>query len=541
MEVIKFQQCDKCQGSGQVADRKCEACFGFKSFYFSNNNFLFWKDQINYTQIFIRAFKQTINIVVNTFLIFASIFTLILIYIILNKVQFDPRNLWIFITSVHPYNFWLFIMIILDMYLYYRLTVPNIKFQNKISLLKSKNAFVKHNIADNLSQEARRIIDQAWLYAKAKKVWPVTAWHVLYILFNDKDIRLVLARLGLGVTNLKNKIDQNLAQLAKQADPGKDLAPTVKEALLNSYFHMNDRQAQTIAEIDLLFGLAASSQGVKNFFYDFDIDEQKIDNVIAWIKINNLLKQRYQRFRSKSFFKPKSDVNRAYTAMATPTLDAFSQDFTKMAKAGYAVIAIDWRGFGERDDHQKPNWNDNIGGRDICNIHYIRANILGMTLLGMNIHDGSCALDYLCNQDFVDDDRIGVMGLSFGGTMATWISICDDRIKATDIICYSDRFADFGMRDTNFCGSQITPGLYELCDVPDLQGLIAPRPLLVEIGVYDDCFLVESAMSCFREVEKIYIAADSSDKLELDLFEGGHQWSGRKTLRFFGKHLASQA
>ena len=209
----------------------------------------------------------------------------------------------------------------------------------------------------------------------------------------------------------------------------------------------------------------------------------------------------------------------------------------QMAKAGYAVIAIDWRGFGERDDRRKPNMNDNTGGRDICNLHYIRANILGMTVLGMNIHDAGCALDYLCGQDFVDSERIGVMGLSFGGTMATWVNICDERIKATDIICYSDRFADFGMRDINFCGSQITPGLYELCDVADLQGLTAPRPLLVEIGVHDDCFLVDSAMSCFGEVEKIYAAADARDKLELDLFEGGHQWSGRKTTAFFKKHL----
>ncbi|KXB05372.1 hypothetical protein AKJ51_05105 [candidate division MSBL1 archaeon SCGC-AAA382A20] len=209
----------------------------------------------------------------------------------------------------------------------------------------------------------------------------------------------------------------------------------------------------------------------------------------------------------------------------------------QMAKEGYAVIAIDWRGFGERDDRRKPNYNDVFHGRDICNIHFIRAAVLGMTLLGMDVHDGSCALDYLCDQDYVDPDRIGVMGLSFGGTMTTWMALCDDRIKAADIICYSDRFAHFGMRDVNFCGSQITPGLYELCDVPDLHGLIAPRPLLVEIGVHDECFRVDSAMSCFKEVEKIYSAAECEDKLELDLFEGGHQWSGRKTRHFFEEHL----
>ena len=209
----------------------------------------------------------------------------------------------------------------------------------------------------------------------------------------------------------------------------------------------------------------------------------------------------------------------------------------QMAKAGYAVIAIDWRGFGERDDRRKPNITQVRSERDLCNMHYLKATLLGMTVLGMDIHDGSCALDYLCRQEFVDPERIGVMGLSFGGTMSTWMSICDKRIKATDIMCYSDRFADFGIRFCNFCGSQITPGLFALCDVPDLHGLIAPQPLLIEIGSYDDCFLVDSAMSCYKELEKIYAAAGVSDKLQLDLFDGGHQWSGRQTFEFFKKHL----
>ena len=217
----------------------------------------------------------------------------------------------------------------------------------------------------------------------------------------------------------------------------------------------------------------------------------------------------------------------------------------RMAQAGYAVIAIDWRGFGERDDRRKPHYNDvdanRAQKRDLCNLHYLRADILGMTVLGMDVHDGICALDYLCGQEFVDANRVGVMGLSFGGVMATWMSLCDDRVKAADVICYSDRFADMGMRDVNFCGSQITPGLYDLCDIPDLHGLIAPRPLLVEIGSFDECFKIDSAMSCWHEVEQIYEAAAVRDRLELDLFEGGHQWGGNKSLAFFNKWLGGGA
>ena len=229
--------------------------------------------------------------------------------------------------------------------------------------------------------------------------------------------------------------------------------------------------------------------------------------------------------------------NRGTSDMAA-RIDEHNYDYgLQMARAGYAVIAIDWRGFGERDDRRKPNWTEYGFGRDLCNLHYLRATIMGMTALGMNVRDGMRALDYICDQDFTDPDRIGVMGLSLGGTMTTWMAVCDERIKAADIICYSNRFADFGMRDVNFCGNQVTPNLYALCDLPDLQGLIAPRPLLVEIGAFDDCFKLDSAMSCFHAVEEIYAAAGVRDLLELDLFEGGHAWGANKSKAFFARHL----
>ncbi len=228
----------------------------------------------------------------------------------------------------------------------------------------------------------------------------------------------------------------------------------------------------------------------------------------------------------------------ATTPAEKAKIDEHNYDYgLQMAKAGYAVIAIDWRGFGERDDRKKPNNNDVFWGRDPCDTHYDRATLLGRTVLGMNVHDGKRALDYLLTRDFVDPNRIGAMGLSFGGTMTLWMTLMDERIKAADIICYSDRFAEFALTHANFCGSQVSPGLFALGDVCDLQGLIAPRPLLVEMGTYDTCFYINSARKCFTEVEKIYRAAGCADRLELDLFEGGHAWGANRTKAFFAKHL----
>lgn len=208
-----------------------------------------------------------------------------------------------------------------------------------------------------------------------------------------------------------------------------------------------------------------------------------------------------------------------------------------MAKAGFVTFGIDWLGMGDLNDSQKPNFHSQNAGQDWCNLYYLHSTILGMTNLSINIAHARAAIDFATTLPGIDGDALGIMGSSGGGTMSLWISLCDERIKATEIICYSDLFAHFGVRDVNYCGMQITPGLFDLVDVPELQGLLAPRPLLVDIGARDECFRLESAMECFRGMEKIYQCAGAEDKLSLDLHPGGHSWGGNKSVDFFGRYL----
>ena len=70
-----------------------------------------------------------------------------------------------------------------------------------------------------------------------------------------------------------------------------------------------------------------------------------------------------------------------------------------------------------------------------------------------------------------------------------------------------------------------------------MQGLIAPKPLLAEVGIYDKCFFEYDAISCIEEVKKIYAAADVPQNYEIDLFPGGHRFGGNKAFTFFDKYL----
>ena len=208
-----------------------------------------------------------------------------------------------------------------------------------------------------------------------------------------------------------------------------------------------------------------------------------------------------------------------------------------MAESGFVTFAIDWIGMGDRNDNRKPNFKNQNAQRDWCNLYYLHATMMGMTSISINVRHGMAATEFAMSFPFIDPKNLGVMGLSGGGTMTLWTALCDSRFKAAEIICYSGIWPYFGFRDINYCGMQVAPGLFKLVHLHDLQGLLAPRPLLIDIGVYDTCFYVDEAHRCFTGLQKIYQAADCEESLELDLFPGEHSWGGNKSLSFFKRHL----
>ncbi len=209
----------------------------------------------------------------------------------------------------------------------------------------------------------------------------------------------------------------------------------------------------------------------------------------------------------------------------------------QMAKAGFITYAIDWIGCGERHPEHKPNHTQSSGGRDWCNLLYLHATMFGMTTLSINVAHGRVATDFVCTLPQVDAAHLGVMGLSGGGTMTTWTYLCDKRFSAAEIMCYCDFWEVFGMRDLNYCGMQVAPGLYKLVDLPDLQGLLAPRPLLINVGAHDTCFLVDTTLKAYRHVESIYQAAGAAGNIELDFHANEHAWGANRSQAFFRKHL----
>ena len=208
----------------------------------------------------------------------------------------------------------------------------------------------------------------------------------------------------------------------------------------------------------------------------------------------------------------------------------------------FVVIAPDWRSFGERSDERAyiQHWPGEHGA-DGCDLSYMLYGYFGYQLLALNVNDARRCIDYIATRPEVDAKRIGMIGLSFGGTMTTFASALDRRVKAAVISGYLSTIADaLGDRGRgNTCGSQFLFGLRAIGEIADVAGLIAPRPCLVQIGRKDPCFIERDALSAYRDVQKIYRAAGAAKNLELDLFNGGHEFNVAPALEFLRRRLAN--
>jgi hypothetical protein len=192
----------------------------------------------------------------------------------------------------------------------------------------------------------------------------------------------------------------------------------------------------------------------------------------------------------------------------------------RLAERGYVAIAPDWRGFGERAGGPPSN----ICPPYMPNALDFARRQFGITLPGTNVWDGMRCIDYLVSRRDVDGQRVGCIGICFGGTLAAFISAFDERILAT---CLSGCLGSTS--NTVLCGGlgqsveEASVEFLKYGDTSDVAGLIAPRPLLVQIGEYDVHLDSAAALRAFRHLKRIYRAADAEGELELDFFDGGYE------------------
>jgi dienelactone hydrolase len=146
------------------------------------------------------------------------------------------------------------------------------------------------------------------------------------------------------------------------------------------------------------------------------------------------------------------------------------------AKHGILAISLGWPGLGELG--QPENNHDFAGHLDL-----VGSNSLGYFYLVIRR-----GLDFLTTLPNIDNERIGVTGLSGGGWQTTMISSLDERVSVMVEV------AGIGSLETNLSrptdSSDVEEDATDLMmgfDYPFLVALRAPRPTLLIHNDRDDC------------------------------------------------------
>lgn len=216
------------------------------------------------------------------------------------------------------------------------------------------------------------------------------------------------------------------------------------------------------------------------------------------------------------------------------TKDGYQHDFALQAvEHGLAAVAIEQMAFGCRRDAITAKGG---AGRSACQPTAGAALLMGETMIGWRVWDVMRTVDWIETRKELDSKRVGVMGISGGGTATTFSAALEPRLKAAFISGYLNTFKE-SVFSLSHCIDNYVPGILNWAEMYDVAGLIAPRPLFVESGTRDNIFPIEASRESFRRVHRIYEILGVPELAEQEVFDGEHSFWGKGGLPFLAKHL----
>ena len=183
-------------------------------------------------------------------------------------------------------------------------------------------------------------------------------------------------------------------------------------------------------------------------------------------------------------------------------------------------------------------------GQDAFRVIQRKGNPIKWSLFSLIIRQHERTLDWLAELPFVDADRIGFYGLSYGGKTAMRVPAVLERYACS--ICSAD-FNEWIVKNATFDSrySYMFTGEYEMPEFDlgntfnygEMAGLIAPRPFMVERGHDDGVAPDEWVAHEFAVVRRLYVRLGIADRTEIEFFDGGHQINSTDTFSFLHRHL----
>lgn len=212
-----------------------------------------------------------------------------------------------------------------------------------------------------------------------------------------------------------------------------------------------------------------------------------------------------------------------------PYIDNYQKNFAvELAKRGCIVIAPELIGFGQarlKKDLAKPFY---ISSCDELSHHLLP---YGLTLAAMRVYQAVVCARLLEANDKVDKGKISCMGISGGGLTALYASVIDEAFKKIVVSGYVNTFKN-SILSLWHCPDNYIPDIINTGEIYDFACSLAPRKLLIESGEKDKLFPINASREAHEKIKRIYALIGAENNIHIDVFNGKHSVSGRKSFDF---------
>ncbi len=170
---------------------------------------------------------------------------------------------------------------------------------------------------------------------------------------------------------------------------------------------------------------------------------------------------------------------------------------------------------------------------------------MGYAGAGGEVLNGIRALDLLLSQRGVDPRRVGVTGLSGGGSQSFRLAAADDRLRAVATVA---GVSDPAYAIPNRMVEQHCDCMYEhnrfARDAAVWGALIAPRPLLYCFARHDNLYIPDEFRDLHRRTRERYAKLGVGELCELVEYDGQHGYNHKSTTDaihdWFDRHVAGE-
>ncbi len=350
---LSILSCLECRGTGYVAYKKCPECDGMIAGRWTRGRFLYWGESVTSYHIALRKARGWLD---RFHIIGALLFGfgfLGLFFWDIGKRNVGDQLFTLAFWSGSDGNaqplFWM--AVVSGSYLLYRVIVmfpkneyveassyeqaaqiedvPRLLTWSQMTRLRKAK---RVSISATFTLQAKQVIEQAFVVARRHQATEVTPIHLLYALASADSVLSVFLRLGIPGKTVQSRLASLFSTETREVEPV--FSEDLFQILFHAYEYAYEGKQEQVQVTELLWATVNQSEEIQELLYDMEVDRDKLENVIEWMRIRERLRRQHSRFSRAAAGRSKYGIDKAMTAVATPYLNNFSKDLTLIAKYG---------------------------------------------------------------------------------------------------------------------------------------------------------------------------------------------------------------